>query len=93
MKNRKGPENCILNKNSFWAGGDTTVAGAHTTAGKNRQLPGTITVPGLVTTKPITNWLTLDQFSCQYLHFAAPTFMRRDGDEACHTLASKLNVQ
>ena len=104
MKNRKGPENCILNKNSFWAGGDTTVAGAHTTAGKNRQLPGTITVPGLVTTKPITNWLTLDQFSTQCKENKFRTgrinspWVRDEGgcafaDAYIHSAECKLNLE
>ena len=104
MKNRKRPENCILNKNSFWAGGDTTVAGAHTTAGKNRQLPGTITVPGLVTTKPITNWLTLDQFSTQCKENKFRTgrinspWVRDEGgcafaDAYIHSAECKLNLE
>ena len=85
------------------AGGHTTVAGADTTAGKNRQF-GTITVPGLVTTKPITNWLTLDQFSTQCKENKFRTgrinspWVRDEGgcafaDAYIHSAECKLNLE
>ena len=93
-----------MNKILFWAGGHTTVAGADTTVGKNRQLPGAITVPGLVTTKPITNWLTLDQFSTQCKENKFRTgrinspWVRDEGgcafaDAYIHSAECKLNLE
>ena len=70
-----------------------TVAGADTTAGKNRQLPGAVTVPGLVTTKPITkhSWATLEKFStqCKEVGEGGCAF----ADAYIHSAECKLNLE
>ena len=88
------------------AGADTTgatVAGADTTAGKNRQLPGAVTVPGLVPTRPITkhSWIPLEKLSIQCKEARAgrsPWVEEEEGgcafaDAYIHSAECKLNLE